>query len=312
MLITPSALPHSLHASSSASPSKICLITADPQRIYKDLIAEPSFPLSLSTRINRVIGITKLKARYKSYESRRQLFAESDIFLADDRIVTYLPHLLGKVFYHGGAKRPIPVSITAKPSKDKDGKKVKSKSKEGEGKGAATPADAAKEIERTLNTALVHLSPSTNTAIKIGKASFTAEQIAANVEAVVHGLVERFIPKGWRNIRAIHIKGPNTMALPIWLADELWVDERDVLEPKPAMSAEAVKAIEDKKKQKAKEHKRKRSVWDAFEEEETTNPPKKSKAEVKEEQAEARKKEIASRKETLRAQKVKAIATAEA
>ena len=43
-------------------------------------------------------------------------------------------------------------------------------------------------------------------------------------------MVEKFVTKGWRNVRAVHIKGPNTMALPVWLAKELWVDEEDVLE----------------------------------------------------------------------------------
>lgn len=47
---------------------------------------------------------------------------------------------------------------------------------------------------------------------------------------VVSGMVDKFITKKWRNLRAIHIKGPNTMALPVWLAEELWVDEADVLE----------------------------------------------------------------------------------
>ncbi|KAK4891182.1 hypothetical protein LTR28_002504, partial [Elasticomyces elasticus] len=51
-----------------------------------------------------------------------------------------------------------------------------------------------------------------------------------NIEAVVTGLVEKYVPKQWRGVRAFHIKGPNTMALPIWLADELWEDEADVLE----------------------------------------------------------------------------------
>lgn len=66
--------------------------------------------------------------------------------------------------------------------------------------------------------------------MRVGLASFTPEQVAANVEAVVNGMVEKFVSKGWRNVRSVHIKGPNTLALPIWLAEELWVEETDVLE----------------------------------------------------------------------------------
>ncbi|EGP90681.1 uncharacterized protein MYCGRDRAFT_103105, partial [Zymoseptoria tritici IPO323] len=90
---------------------RICLITADPQRKYKNLVdAENGFPADVADKVKRVIGMEKLKAKYKSYESKRQLFGEYDVFLADDRIITYLPGVLGKVFYKGGSKRPIPVS----------------------------------------------------------------------------------------------------------------------------------------------------------------------------------------------------------
>jgi ribosome biogenesis protein UTP30 len=75
----------------------------------------------------------------------------------------------------------------------------------------------------------VHLSPSTSTAIKVGYANWSAENLAENIEAVVEALVEKHVPKKWRGVKAIHVKGPESAALPIWLADELWVDDEDVL-----------------------------------------------------------------------------------
>jgi ribosome biogenesis protein UTP30 len=234
---------------SATSPSlRICLITADPQRKYKDIIASERFPAQLSSRINRVLGTEKLKAKYKTYESRRQLFAEYDIFLADDRIITRLPNLLGKVFYGTGAKRPIPVAMQGKPenARDEAGNKRVKLSEGGDKlkRSEITPEALAHEIERAVGAALVHLAPSTNVSIRVGKSSMTADQVAANVDAVVTSLTKKYIPKGWRNIRSLHVKGPNTAALPIWLADELWEDEADVLEKLP----EAV--VKDKKKRK--------------------------------------------------------------
>jgi ribosome biogenesis protein UTP30 len=234
---------------SAASPSlRICLITADPQRKYKDLIASDRFPAQLSSRILRVLGTEKLKAKYKTYESRRQLFAEYDMFLADDRIITRLPALLGKVFYGTGAKRPIPVAMQGKPENARDdagNKRVKlSEGGEKLKRSEITPEALAHEIERAVGAALVHLAPSTNVSIRVGKSSMTADQVAANLDAVVSVLTEKYIPQGWRNIRSLHIKGPNTAALPIWLADELWTDENDVLESLPAP------AVKDKKKRK--------------------------------------------------------------
>ena len=110
----------------------------------------------------------------------------------------------------------------------------------------------AHEISRTLSTALVYLSPSTCTSVRVGKASWDADKVAQNVEAVVDGLVEKFVPKKWRGVRAIHVKGPNTAALPVWLADELWVDETDVLDEAPITEGEPVKAIEAPTKNRRK------------------------------------------------------------
>ncbi|KAL8904554.1 MAG: hypothetical protein Q9171_007012 [Xanthocarpia ochracea] len=219
-------LPHSLNQSPTTT---VCLITCDPQRQVKDTVAHPSFPTALSSRITKVIGISKLKARYQSFESRRQLFNAHDVFLADDRVVTMLPKVLGKIFYQS-PKKPVPVRLEPYRQTDASGKRVAAKAADEKTKTIAPPLQVAKEIEKTINCALVHLSPSNNTSVRVGYSSFTAQQIADNVEAVVAGLVEKFIPQGWRNIRAVNIKGPNTMALPIWLADELWVDEADVLE----------------------------------------------------------------------------------
>ncbi|PCH02095.1 Ribosomal protein L1 [Penicillium occitanis (nom. inval.)] len=234
------SLPHSLNKSSSLN---ICLITADPQRSVKDIVADPAFPSELSSRITKVIGLTKLRDRYKSFESRRQLLSEHDVFLADDRIIMRLIETLGKIFYQS-SKRPIPIRI--EQIEKVDGKRVKKdpkskQSKEERKASFASPQVVAKEIEKALNCAPVYLAPSTTTSVRIGSTKFTPEQLAENVKAVVNGLTEKFITKGWRNVKAIHVKGTSTMALPIWLADELWLDETDVLEE------EEKKAIENDK-----------------------------------------------------------------
>lgn len=242
------SLPHSLN---SADTIRICLLTADPQRAFKDTVAHPSFPADLTPRITRIIGISKLKARYKSFESRRQLLAEHDIFLADSRIVTMLPNILGKTFYKG-PKRPMPVNF--EPPKPKDPITGKRRRKSGSGASAespravASPTAFAQEIKRALLSTQIHLSPSPTTAVRVGLASFTPEQLAANVEMVVNGMVERFVTKGWRNVRSVHIKGPNTLALPIWLAEELWVEETDVLEEAEAKRRQEVASQKGKRK----------------------------------------------------------------
>lgn len=260
----------------------------------KNIVADPSFPQSLSSRINTIIGFSKLKSRYHSFESRRQLLSEHDVFLADDRIIMRLVQTLGKTFYQT-SKRPIPISVAEIEKVDgkrvkKDPKKKDSKEKES---AFASPAVVAKEIEKALNCAPVHLAPATTAAVRVGSSKFTPEQLAENVGAVVKGLTDKFVTKGWRNIKAIHIKGANTMAMPIWLASELWEDEADVLED----DEEETKAIE------GKNNKKRKSAGDGEKLVEENKKSKKAKSADDEEEAAS----IATRKEKLQRQKAKAL-----
>ena len=74
--------------------SSVCLITKDPQREYKDLLESHGIRF-----INRVVGIEKLKGKFKPFEARRLLLKGNDLFLADERVVPLLPGLLGKKFF---------------------------------------------------------------------------------------------------------------------------------------------------------------------------------------------------------------------
>lgn len=235
-------IPHSLNADPE---STICIITASPQRAYKDIFASDDVPEALRKRITRVIDLTKLKAKFRVYEAQRKLYSEHDIFLADDRIINQLPKVLGKTFYKSTAKRPIPIVLMASRERV-DGKRVplpkaakKEKRDPSEGVNARPTTEIVGEVEKALSAALVHLSPSTNTAVRVGRADWSAKQLAANVDAVASALVERFVPQKWSNVRSIYLKGPETAALPLWQTDELWADEAQVV----ADGAEGVKAI---------------------------------------------------------------------
>ena len=201
------------------------------------------------------MGIDKIKKKFSQYEAQRKLFAEHDIFLADDRIVTMLPKALGKTFYKSTAKRPVPVSIAA-PAPKTDGKRI-ARAKGDDKLAAGSPAAIAKEIQKALDSALVHISPSASTAVKIGYATMEPSQLAANVTAVANEIIEKLVTKKWRNVKAIHIKSQNSASLPIWLADELWVDEDAVLDEEAAAEKERAEKANVGKKRKAVENKEK-------------------------------------------------------
>lgn len=241
MLTNPSQIPHSI----TPEDVRICIFTKDPQRAYKDLVASDAFPAALRTKVVRVLGVEKLRKRYKSFEQKRALLAEFDIFMVDDRIIKIVAEFLGKTFYQSKAKRPIPIRLTAGAYIDKNAKKD---SKEAQNV-VGTPQGVAKEIETALNSTYLSMSQSANTSIRIGTLSMTAQQITANTTAVVNAVVPKHVEQGWRNVRSLHIKGPATKALPIWLADELWTDDAQVLDqPHHAKSITEGKHGERKRK----------------------------------------------------------------
>lgn len=235
-------LPHPLNDDPEAT---ICLIVADPQRHYKNIVASDAFPTELRERVTRVIDYKHLTAKFKQYEAQRKLYSEHDIFLADDRVINRLPKALGKVFYKTTAKRPIPVVLQKKQPRE-DGKRAKRAKKDSDEINCRPTEEITAEIEKAVGAALVHLSPSTNTALKVGFAGMEAKALSANIVKAANEVANKFVPKRNNGVRSIFVKGPQTVALPIWQADELWVDAAaDVI----ATGSEQAKAIEAKQEQ---------------------------------------------------------------
>ncbi|THH17274.1 hypothetical protein EW146_g3505 [Bondarzewia mesenterica] len=125
--------------------SSVCLITKDPQREYKDLLESHGIRF-----INRVVGITKLKGKFKPFEARRLLLQENGMFLADERVIPLLP--------------PIPVCLTRK--------------------------DLKGELERAISSTYMHQNQGTCTSIKIGTISQTPDQVLANLQAALPSIIK--------------------------------------------------------------------------------------------------------------------------
>ncbi|RDB18954.1 putative ribosome biogenesis protein C8F11.04 [Hypsizygus marmoreus] len=161
----------------------ICLITKDPQREYKDLLETHKIKF-----ISRVVGIEKLKGKFKPFEARRMLLKENGLFLADERIVPLLPKLLGVKWFEA-KKQPIPVCLKRK--------------------------DLKAELERAISSTYMNQNQGTCTSIKIGTLSQKPTHILANLETALP-IIANHIQGGWENIQALHIKTNSSVSLPIW------------------------------------------------------------------------------------------------
>ncbi|KAK0185722.1 ribosomal protein L1p/L10e family-domain-containing protein [Armillaria mellea] len=170
--------------------SSVCLITKDPQREYKDSLEAKDIKF-----ISRVVGISKLKGKFRPFEARRILLKEHGLFLADDRVIPLLPKLLGKKWFDA-KKQPIPVTLTRK--------------------------DLKKELEHAIQSTYMNQNRGTNTTIKIGNMTHTPAQILANLKVALPVVAKR-ISGGWDNVQSLSIKTSTSVSLPIWscsLGDE--------------------------------------------------------------------------------------------
>merc|ERR1711915_948734 len=140
--------------------------------------------------VTQVISLRELKVEYKQFEAKTQLCHRFDTFLADSRIIRFLPQFLGKAFYKR-KKLPIQVNLQAK--------------------------DLAKEVENCINTAVLPLKNAGSCSrVVIGTSTHNENELVENMKTVVRGLEDKY-PGGWVNIRSIHINAGSS-SLPLYVS----------------------------------------------------------------------------------------------
>lgn len=212
------------------------MFVKDPQREYKDLLAEHKIGF-----ISKVVyadfhlaaldwlltdspsGVSKLRGKHAPFEARRLLQKSHSLFLADARILPLLIPLLGNAFINTKSL-PIPVDL-------------------------ASPRPSLKaELERAIGGTTLRLSSGTCLNLKLGSATrHSKTELQANLETVVTHLAAKLPLGGWDNVQALHVKSGTSTSLPIWNASL----EADV----PGGRFSALPESEAKKKAEATERK---------------------------------------------------------
>ncbi|CAN6296522.1 unnamed protein product [Urochloa humidicola] len=181
-------LPHPVAAHDGAS---ICFIPDDRPNSRSppasDLL-DATKSLHRLSAVSEVIPLSTLRTDYRPYESRRRLAASHDLFIADRAILPLLPRVLGKAFY-STKKAPIGVDFTR--------------------------VGWPKQVRKVLDSAFLYLRSGTCSGIKVGRLDMEEEKIVENVMAAVAAAVEK-VPKKWANVRALHLKAVDSVALPIY------------------------------------------------------------------------------------------------
>ncbi|WVQ97527.1 hypothetical protein IAU59_004641 [Kwoniella sp. CBS 9459] len=168
--------------------TSVCLISKTPQREYKDLLASPAHNIKF---ISRVVGLEKLKGKFKPYEARRELMRDHEIFLCDERVLPLMPGLLGKMFFES-KKQPIPVNMNRK--------------------------DLKAELGRAISSTYFHPSTGTSYSIRISTpSSSTSSQTLSNLMSAIPQVIAN-IQDGWENVLSIGIKTSSSVMLPVYSA----------------------------------------------------------------------------------------------
>ncbi|UZJ54957.1 hypothetical protein CBS101457_004277 [Exobasidium rhododendri] len=215
-------LPHAIWPKSSS----VCLLTADPQRHYKDLMVEEKL-----VQVKRVVGVTKLKGKFAPYEARRQLMNEHDVFLADDRIIPMLPKLLGKKWMQD-RKSPIAVKLTRTKNDH-----------------------LKKEFSSALASTYFSRNKGTCSSIRLGTLShLDVSELKENMEAVLPTIVAKHVKGGWENVQSVDIKTGNSAALPVWNSklEDRWIGMPEAAEATEIDDAEEESISEEAKKSQKK------------------------------------------------------------
>jgi ribosome biogenesis protein UTP30 len=173
-------IPHTLFKEGTID---ICAFVADD--------TDPAHIQALKQTVSTVIPLAKLRANYKQHESKRTLCGQYDLFVADKRILTMLPGLLGKVFFRT-KKLPVPINII--------------------------PEKSIKGIENATNSAHLFVPHGVLSNLRIGRVNFEVDHIVDNIMVALSYMMNKennpFVE--WENIQAVYIKTTDSVSLPLY------------------------------------------------------------------------------------------------
>ena len=110
--------------------------------------------------------------------------------------ISLLPKLIGKKFFEA-KKIPVVVDLTKE--------------------------DLKTELETAITSTYLHLTSGPCSSVKIGLAGQGPSALTENASQIIKQVIEK-IPGGWDNIKVIHVKTPDSLALPVYTCNNSSVE----------------------------------------------------------------------------------------
>merc|ERR1711916_6932 len=274
--------------------SDVYVIVKNPVSAYDEKIEDAAAELGVTSTIH-VVDLEGLERVTYTFEAQRVLLASYDLFLGDKRILAMLGRKLGKKFF---VKKKLPIGL------ELSGSRLKA------------------SLATALSSTQLYLRKGVTVSVPIGFASWSAEKLAANAEAVIDAASSYIVPGGWDNIRSIAVKGRNSIPLFVFKADlEKVVGSAPVLTKEEKLRIEATEratrpikwiasieeAVKAEKAEKAKAEKAEKAKAKKAKKETKTAKKSKKEAKTAKKEGKTAKKEAKTAKKKAKTAKKKAV-----
>ncbi|OBA19036.1 ribosomal protein L1, partial [Metschnikowia bicuspidata var. bicuspidata NRRL YB-4993] len=185
--------------------TKTCLFLRD-QFITSDEEVENIEKAQIPT-LAKILTLTQLKTVYKTFEKRRELQKEYDIFVVDDAILSSMPSTLGKTFYQNTTKFPINVRVASTKSPKE-----------------LSHQTLTNQINKVLSSSAFLPPVSTDISLTIGAIGpdFSEEELLSNIEQVLKQFPQELLV-------TVGLQTAGSPVLPLYYAERIY-DDADVLE----------------------------------------------------------------------------------
>lgn len=160
----------------------------------------------------KILTLTQLKTIYQTFEKRRQLYDEYDLFVVDDALLSSMPQVLGKTFYQNKVhKFPVPVRVASTKSPKE-----------------LSLVTLNNQVNKVLSSAAYLPRVGTSVTVKIGglSSNFSEPELLENLLTVLKAFDED-------KLVTVGLKTLNSPVLPLFYTDKIYADS-DVLENVPA------------------------------------------------------------------------------
>ncbi|ODV81781.1 ribosomal protein L1, partial [Suhomyces tanzawaensis NRRL Y-17324] len=187
-------LSHSIYPSET----KACLIIRD--QLVKTTEQLEALESENLPYVSQILPVNELKTTYKSFEKRRQLHDEYDLFIVDDAVFNLMPSLLGKTFYGVGHRKiPLPIRVTSTKSHNE-----------------LSITTLKNQLEKCLNSTIYLPPTGVNISIKVGAITdkFETSQLVQNLQDALSAFEKD-------SLKSVMVRTVKSPSLPLYYAEKL-------------------------------------------------------------------------------------------